>query len=193
MHMSSGSGSSLCHCCVSNNCCPDRTCPVDGLPHPLPESLTVELSATPAMTEPPAPGWDPVANPTCYDFSFQIYLTGCDENGIRFYSAIAENTCTWFGTTFTVRFHALLTCFGNLSIDSVFTSPAGDCMDAGPVQGGSTTRTCDPILFSLEFTTCLNCNFQVVIGAIEIAPGVFVPVIAQSAPFCLSATVYETP
>jgi hypothetical protein len=191
--MSSGSGSSLCHCCVSNNCCPDRTCPDSGLPTDLPTSLTVDLSAAPAMTDAPSPGYDPVANPTCYDFSFVITLSGCDENGVRFYSGVAENTCTWLGTTFTVKMNVLLTCFGLLTLDGNTTYPPGDCNDAGPVQGNSTTRTCDPILFSLELAPCFDCNFQVTIGAIEIAPGVFVPVIAQSAPFCLSATVYETP
>jgi len=198
-------------CCCTNNgdgCCTGRCCPFisEELPgtctggpndNPLPTSLTVDLSATfqhPPTGVPPASGFTAPANSNCYDFSFQIHLTSCLSNAIRMYTGTGTNSCVWCGVTYTVKVHAELTCFGLLTLKDA--QPIGDCGINYESDGYQITfdrLSCDPILMSGDMPRCLPCAWQCNLGLWEPFPGVWVPVIAIHSPFCLSATVYESP
>jgi hypothetical protein len=175
-------------------CCSERSCPYldSNGSNPYPAFLTVQLSAT-FLEEctgiPPASGFKCPQESSCYDFSFPIFLSICEEDGAVFYSGIGENTCTWCGVTYSVRILASLSCFGNLRLNFL----SGDCIDGREIAGTATERSCDPILVAITMEPCLDCRFQCVVGSIEISPGVNVPIIAIHPPFCIEALIYETP
>jgi len=207
LHFSEKPADTTCGCC-GDRCCTGRCCPVtddvEPFPelctgasgdNPLPLSLTVELSATfqhPPTGVPPASGFTPPANSNCYDFSFPIFLVACRANDIRTYMGVGTNTCVWCGTTYTIKIHVELTCFGLLTLQDYV--PVGDCERVvGHIMSETFQHSCDPILLSGDMNHCLDCGWQCNLGMWEPFPGVWVPVIAIHAPFCLSVTIYESP
>jgi hypothetical protein len=182
----------------STECCDGRPCAGSGEPNAMPSTLTVEVSATfnaPPTVAPPGSGFEPPANSTCFNFSFTIG-GGCVE-GQKTYGGVGEHSCTWCGNTYDIRLSIVLACGANgwfLTLESVI--PAGDCnRDVSGEQFSALLegQACNPVLVSGDMNNCLDCAFTCQIGAIMIAPGVLVPVIATHSPFCLSFLIYETP
>lgn len=182
-------------------CCSNRDCPGPGAVNPMPDQLTMEMTASfagPPSVSPPGSGIDPPENSDCFNFSFTLNLSVCAD-GIITYAGEGENTCTWCGTTYTMRVSVILTCGvagqGWILTFEAMTTP-GDCnLDfSGDQYSINFEQTaCDPILLSGDANQCFDCVLTCQIGAIIIPPGVLVPVIATHAPFCISAMVYETP
>lgn len=195
-----GESKKKCCCGDESVCCTGRPCPASGEPNALPSSLTIEVNATfnaPPIVTPSGTIFSPPANSNCYDFSFT--LNGSCVEGIVTYAGIGEHTCTWCSRSYTIRLSILVVCgVGGggwfLSVEAL-ASP-GDCnLDVSGDQYFSnlTKHSCDPVLLSGDLNRCLDCLFTCQIGAIMIAPGVLVPVIATHSPFCLSFTISEDP
>ena len=192
-----------CGCCTSGICCPNRTCPDDGLPSSLPTSLTVELTASfpnPGVITPSTGHSFTAPDPSdCFDFSFQVYLIECRGlSGAITYAGQGEHTCTWCGNTYTMQFNVVITCAvadGGWLLTVEAPSPSGDCDLPGDVYRTTFSQSsCDPILLVGDMDGCFTCSFLTcTIGGIMIPPGIIVPVIATHPAFCLAVTVYESP
>lgn len=194
--------------CEMTRCCPDRTCPYDGFPNPLPEKLKLQIRATfptPGTVTPPDSGFSPPANSDCYDMEFDIFLIACEgsngaeENVGITYGGFGVKECTWCSLDFTIRVSVTVLCAGQGEDGGTLSFEAqADSGDCPPTIGDQVfvnfQQTCDPILMSGDLSgDCIACpEMSCQIGAI-VRDGVVIPVIATHAPFCLSITIYESP
>lgn len=95
-----------------------------------------------------------------------------------------------------MRVSVLLVCASGSGWILTFESLAspGDCPVPAEYFINFDQASCDPVLLTGEMTTCVECsNMQCQIGAIEISPGVIVPVIATHELFCLGVVISEDP
>ena len=193
----------LCSCdtTIEAVCCPSRNCPYGSGDNPLPNTLTLELTASfpvPGAVSPSGSGCSVPESSDCFNLTFPLFLSVC-ENGQIVYAGVGEKNCTWCSRSFTTRISATLTCGasgeGGWYLSFELLSPPGDCpTDDTYFISGMGQDSCDPILLSGDMEKCVECaNMVCTICSIVLPGPIIVPVLATHAAFCLSALIYESP
>lgn len=196
-----------CSCDESGSgCCSSRACPGDSSINPLPDTLTLELSATfpyPAVVTPSGSGFSPPPPSDCFNMTITLHLSECGK-GFRTYAGVGEKTCSWCSKSYSIKQSVLLTCgsvIGQsrsksqawlLTFETLFSE--GPCVLDDDYRINFNQHSCDPILLSGDVKECVTCSgIWCQLGAIVIPGPTIVPVIATHAPFCLHAIVFEGP